>query len=164
MTFRSARAQLSLLEATACRRLMEGGNGESEANGITQFAEGEPNAAQCSCQNDAAEHLLGMQPGFGAARRRSQSALPRETCYNRSRWSLASCACTSVSRIAGVSPAEARISFLRSRKPSRIASDSSLSFFLDGWRRQVVARGRATSGGGRWLRKFVISPFAAFFP
>ena len=37
-------------------------------------------------------------------------------------------------------------------------------FFLDGWRRQVVARGRATSGGGRWLRKFVISPFAAFFP
>ena len=60
--------------------------------------------------------------------------------------------------------AEARISFLRSRKPSRIASDSSLSFFLDGWRRQVVARGRATSGGRRWLRKFVISPFAAFFP
>ena len=40
---------------------MKGGNEESEANGITQFAEGEPKSRMCSYQNDAAENLSGSR-------------------------------------------------------------------------------------------------------
>jgi hypothetical protein len=42
-TQRNNRRTLASWKATACRRLMKGGNGVREANGITQFAEGEPN-------------------------------------------------------------------------------------------------------------------------
>ena len=39
---------------------MEGGNGVREANGITQFANGEPKRAKCAYQNDEAGNLLWM--------------------------------------------------------------------------------------------------------
>ena len=39
---------------------MKGGNGVREANGITQFAEGEPKRSKCANQIDAAENLLWM--------------------------------------------------------------------------------------------------------
>ena len=41
---------------------------------------------------------------FAAARRRSQSALPREMNYNRSRWSLALCVSQSVHGRRGAVP------------------------------------------------------------
>ena len=39
---------------------MEGGNGVREANGITQFANGEPKRLNCAYPNDVAENLPWM--------------------------------------------------------------------------------------------------------
>ncbi len=45
---------------------MKGGNGVSEANGITHSPTGEQNAAKCAYPNDAAENLPWMAPVSGA--------------------------------------------------------------------------------------------------
>ena len=44
---------------------MKGGNGVREANGITQFAEGEPNVLKRAYPNDAAENLPRMDSAPG---------------------------------------------------------------------------------------------------
>ena len=45
---------------------MEGGNGVREANGITQFAEGEPKSSKRAYQNDTANNAPWMAPVSGA--------------------------------------------------------------------------------------------------
>ncbi len=45
---------------------MKGGNGVSEANGITHSPTGEQNAAKCAFQIDEAGNILWMAPVSGA--------------------------------------------------------------------------------------------------